>query len=299
MKKIVITGAGIIIILALACTLMFNYIFTTIDRESEQGLYENNQAINLDNITEPLVITYMGDSLTAGELSDGTIDEELGYRGYIHQKLSEQNLVDSEYNFAVSGYTIEDLILQVETNTHLSEVNQQLQDIEDSEDTSQLYPTDIPDDISVREALSNSDVLVVTIGANDILELINYTNGEFDINMNNLFAVLRQVHDLKVKLFKEIHMINPELKIYDVGMYMAYSGLEENMMRRLYPLLVYSESKLFINDETSNIYRVVIRDNFQSNLSNYVDNPDNIHPNRLGYDVMGSEILKKISQTIN
>ncbi len=287
MKKGLIIFIVTILSLILMTMLVFIYTFTGIDRESRRGLEENNQAVDLNGMDEPITITYMGDGLTAGVLSDGTLDEQDGYRGVIHRELSERNLFEIEYNFAVDSYTIEDLILQVESNTMLSDVSDQ------SQNNSKQNLNAYSQGISIRQALKNSDVLIITAGLSNVLTMYD----DIDNNIRELMDTVYYIRDLKVKLFKEIHMINPDIKIYDVGMYIVDSNASNNAMRKRYPLLTYIESKILIDDEKSSIYPVIVRDNFQSNLTSYLDNPDSFYPNRIGYNVMGGEILKKISQT--
>lgn len=295
-KKKKITSILVVIIISIIG--MIFYLSSMMTREAKHGLKENNATANLEQIDDKLKITYMGDSLTAGYNSNGKLSDFEGYRRYVREELQKEGLFAKDYNFAVGGYIVEDLVKQLENNVTLSQVNEQLHKSEfDGQDIDTLYPVKPEEDITIKDAIKNSDVLVLTIGANNVLESIKFDEkGQMQIDINELISSLYSLHDLKKDLFAEIHKINPDIKIFDVGMYMAFSDLDEDFMQKLYPLLVFGESKLFINDQNSKVYKVTIRDNMQANLQSYIDNPDDIHPNIQGYKVMGNEILKKISQ---
>ncbi len=301
MKKSTKILLCIVIFWAITVAGLYLYLSTMMQREIHRGLEENNQAPNLELIDKQLTITYMGDSLTAGVLSDGSLDPNGGYPQVIRKSLINKDKFASDYNFAVSGYTVEDTMLQLEKNVDLNAVNQEL-GIEQGTWSQSESLSDIGSDVNptIREAITQSDIIVLTSGANNILPSLTYNEaGTLDIDQQQLKESINDIHKMKEKLYKEIHEINPDVKIYDVGIYMAYSELDEKLMQKLYPALVFAEGKLFINDEINNIYRVTIRDNIQANLTTYIDNPNNIHPNSLGYAVMGNEILKKISETFS
>ncbi len=302
MKKVFKIITALLILMVFLFGMLIITLVTMMDRAAKHGLEENNIAADVSKITEPLTITYMGDSLTAGVKSNGKMDSDEGYRGNIREELEEAGLYEADYNYAVGGYKIDDLVYQIESNTSLNEVNQIIRskDGEYTADLASQYPVDLEEDMQIRDAIASSDVLILTAGANDILSAITMDeNGNLQIDKDILMEAIYHVHDTKVKLFKEIKVINPEIQIYDVGMYMAYSHIDEDLMRKLYPLLAYGESKMFIEDESKDVYKVIIRDNMQANLTGFIDNPNNIHPNSSGYSVMSNEILKKISKTID
>ncbi len=292
---------GIIIVIALVLIGGYFYLNTMMNREAKHGAKENEQIADVSKITEKQNIMFMGDSLTAGFNSDGKMStENKGYRSVLEEQLKTQGVLGTEYNYAVGGYLIDDLLKQMDDDVTVAEVNEAMRNDNFSKELEKMYPTNLSasENPTISEAISKSNTLVLTIGANDVLTAVTYDEEtqQMNIDTEKLLDTLKAVETKKADLFKQIHEINPDIKIYDVGIYMAYSFISEEMMQKVYPLLAYGESKIFTDDPKNNIYRVTVRDNMQANLQSYVDNPNDIHPNYEGYKIMGNEILKAMAK---
>ncbi len=290
-KTVMIIIAVIVLIVGGIVT----YLISMMGREARSGLRENGIKADVSLIEEQQDIVYIGDSLTAGFNSDGKMTtENRGYRSVIEDKLVAEDKLGTTYNYAVGGYLIDDIIEQFENDATVSEANASMRGKNFSKELEAMYPTTLSDDPTISEAIKKSDSVIITVGANDVLTSITFDEQtqKMDIDMDILFSTLKSVQDKKENLFKQIKEINPDVKIYDVGIYMAYSYIDEKVMNRLYPLLAYGERKIFVNKPGEGIYKVKIRDNMQAELKKFVDNPNDIHPNYLGYEVMGNEILK-------
>ncbi len=288
---------SIIIIIMVILGGFYFYLTTMMNREAKSGAKENKIQANVSELEEQHNIIFMGDSLTAGFNSTGKmVTDNQGYRSVISEKLSSVNKLGTTYNYAVGGYLIDDLLKQMDEDVKLSEVNAAMRNDYFPAEVAKMYPTTLKDDPTISTAIKNSDTLVITIGANDVLGAITYDEEkqQMNIDVKTLLATLDEVHNKKEELFTDIKTINPDIKIYDVGIYMAYSFIDQDIMQKIYPLLVYGESKIFFNQPKAGIYKVTIRDNMQADLQTYIDNPNDIHPNYQGYQVMGNEILKAI-----
>lgn len=300
MKSFLKIVTSILLVIVVIIGGLYFYFTTAMTRESKHGEKENTQIANVEKLNDKLTITYMGDSLTNGYNSGGKlVPDNMGYRSVIDEKLKAAGKYSISYNYAVGGYTTDDLLKQVKDDVQISEVNKVIQTKTDNEQVRKNYPTNVSDDKHLSQAISDSDILILTVGANDVLKAISYDEKTqaMNIDIKGLLKILNETHEKKLELFAKLHEINPDLKIYDVGMYFSYPYIDEGMMKKMYPLLCYAETRIFINKPLSDIYRVRVRDNIQANIRNYVDDPNDIHPNLSGYKIMGNEILKKIIET--
>lgn len=252
------------------------------------GNFQNNHLVDV-NPSNP-AITYIGDSLTNGFYSSGGLQTgNFGYRSIVDEKLGA-----TSNNFAVGGYTSIDVLEQLNTNTTLGQTNQVIHRFKTASDVD--YPLD--NETTISDSIANSDYVIATIGANDIImNILEFKeDGSFSINFDTLYNELNSIRERKLSIYKKIHDINPDVQIIDVGIYFAYPHISDNFMRILYPVLMYAEHKIFINDNTLNVSKVTIRDNMQANIKEYVDNPKDVHPTQQGYQVMANEILRKIAK---
>ncbi len=288
---------AIIVIIMIVLGGFYFYLSTMMSREAKNGVKENQVQANVEDLQAKHNIVFMGDSLTAGFNSGGKmVTDNKGYRSVLSDQLSSVDKLGTTYNYAVGGYLIDDILKQMEDDVRVSEVNAAMRNDHFPDDVAKMYPTTLKDDPTISTAIKNSDTLVITIGANDVLGAITYDEEkqQMDIDVKTLLTTLDDVHSKKADLFNQIKTINPDIQIYDVGIYMAYSFIDQDIMQKIYPLLVYGESKIFFNQPKDGIYKVTIRDNMQADLQTYIDNPNDIHPDYQGYQVMGNEILKTI-----
>ena len=96
----------------------------------------------------------------------------------------------------------------------------------------------------------------------------------------------------KSKLYREIYSLNNEVKSLDVGLYMAFPHINSIMYRLLYSMMALCENFTIIDDKNLNVQGVVIRDNISVDAKGFIDNPQDVHPNAKGYQVIGLEILR-------
>lgn len=284
LKKILI---GLGLILGLIGLLIIG-LLTSVNTASFIGNIQNNNEPNFE-VTSPN-ITYIGDSLTNGFYSSGGLKEgNFGYRSIV-----DESLEANSNNFAVGGYTSVDVLEQLNNNTTIGEVNKIINGFEGANTTD--YPLD--DNTTITDSISNSDYVIATIGANDIImNLLNFNeDGSFSINYDTILQDLDSIRDRKLEIYTRIHEINPDVQIIDIGIYFAYPHLSDSFMRLLYPVLMFAESKIFIDDNDINVHKVTIRDNMQSNIKGYIDNPMDIHPNQQGYQIMANEVLREIGK---
>lgn len=257
------------------------------------GKMQNRELADVE-VTNP-TITYIGDSLTNGYYSDGGLHgDEFGYRSVVDNALGA-----TSYNFAVGGYTSEDVTEQFENNTTLNEVNDIIYTngyFHEGESRDAYLP--VEQDVSIEDAIAQSDYVIATIGANDVItKLLDFNeDGSFSVHKDGMVKILKSIQESKKAVYSRIHEINPDVQIIDIGIYMAYPYLGEMFVRGLYPVLMFAESYLFFNDKELNVHKVTIRDNMQADIKGVIDNPRDIHPNSEGYAIMANQVLKEIAK---
>ncbi len=291
MKVLKILMIIVILIIVLGACGYFT-IATSMERATKRGTKQNEVIATTENIKDNPTIVYLGDSLTNGYLSDGELHaEDLGYRDNVDETLNA-----TSYNYAVDGYTLSDVKTQFENDIELSVVNQEI--TARFPELESLYPSNPESDLPISHAVKQADYIILTIGANDVLEsLLEFDEeGNFTVKKESFFKNLRAYHDAKYELLNYIHELNEGVQIYDVGMYFAYPHIGDNFMKWLYPVLNIVEHYIFIDEQKINVTKVDVKDNMQANIKVFVDNPSDIHPSPLGYDVMSNEILKAIDK---
>lgn len=173
-----------------------------------------------------------------------------GYSDYLKNYLEKENKLYKYYNsYSYSDMMIRDLYKDIR--------------IDDN-------------NIPIKQALRNSNILTISIGINDLIYLINKNRNK---NTENIKLIR---HDFNI-LIKEINKYYKG-KIYLVGYYNNYKdeklkkGLDD--LNELYKK--YSKEKNITYIEINN------------NLGKYYENPNSNYPNTLGYEQIYKKILSKI-----
>lgn len=287
----------ILTIIAAIIVLISGYLLT-MNFEAKIGEMQNDALANISKIDDSQKIVFLGDSITNGFLAQGGLSPDFqGYRGVIEDKLQFKDF--ETVNYAVGGYKVEDVQNQIDKDVSLNDTNKEiLNHVENSDELKDTYLTSYDNDITIKNSIKNSDAIILTIGANDIIEkLLKFDeNGEMSVDFSNIDGKLEKIRKAKEDLFASIKEINPDIQIYDVGIYFAFPHQGDMFMRMLYPVLIHVEGIIFIDDDKNGIHFVKIRDNMQSNIKAYVTNPNDIHPSESGHKVIANEILKEFGK---
>ncbi|HZG70305.1 MAG TPA: S-layer homology domain-containing protein [Chondromyces sp.] len=197
----------------------------------------------------------LGDSLAAGQSPYKTIGK--GYTDMIAAQLEKQNKLSSfTKQFSVSGYT-----------------TQQVLDIIQKPET--------------QNALKEAELVTLSAGANDLLQLLNQLdpNGNYDMNLI-LQTVQKAQQNIKT-IVKQVQTLNPKAKVYVMGYYFPFPHAPE------------SPDKTQLREMTSMFNQVIsdaakvqgaifvpVADQFVKKEKEYLPNPSDVHPNEAGYQVM-------------
>jgi lysophospholipase L1-like esterase len=207
-------------------------------------------------------IVALGDSLTKGT-GDRT---GVGYVGYMKEKLAEVTgkPVFVLNNLGVNGYRTEQLL------------------------------ADLNDKPSVAETLKKADIIVFTIGGND---LFKYVREELDITAANLdpeelFKSIPEPAERLQQILKRINEINPTATIVYMGLFNPFLDLDETRATSL-AIARWNDTAFEFIHTYPNMILVPTADLFQTNLMNYLYT-DHFHPNQEGYQRMADRAVQAL-----
>ena len=217
---------------------------------------------------EKFIYIPLGDSIAQGMDSNFVVG--YGYPDYIKDYLDDNNRL-SFYTkqYAKSGYETKDVKNDIENNK-VVEV-----------DGKKIY---------LKEILRESDLVTLTIGANDFIHIINFTDIEGSLNME---TAKKKADEIATRIEELIILIKKYAKkqIIVTGYFNPYPSNQE-----------YKEAF----DELVKYFNNLIEEVCEEQEVNYVDifdlisnekalpNAGNIHPSKYGYELIAKEIIKNI-----
>jgi lysophospholipase L1-like esterase len=209
---------------------------------------------------DKLQIVALGDSLTAGT-GDAT---GKGYVGQVREKLEQQTgkPVFILNNLAIPGYTTKQVLADLGLK-------------------------------KTKDALSEANIILLTIGGNDIFQggagIFNGTDlQEFNAKAaeDRMAPALENVD----KILTQVNQANPNAVIFYVGLYHPFSDLDP---KREGDLVVqkWNSSVFAMTNRYPNMVLVPTYDLFERNLLKYLYT-DHFHPNQDGYTRIADRIAQ-------
>lgn len=201
----------------------------------------------------------LGDSLAAGQNPYGVVSG-YGYADYLSDYLEENDQL-KEYvkDYAVSGYTTSDILEDLKINREVKTDGRR---------------------INLRSVLRESDLVSISIGANDFIQAFNFKELKFedislykkkiDLIMADIDRVLNEVR----KYAKE--------EVVVIGYYNPFPFLFSSHEEELDSLFSYLDLSYEQVCSRYNIKYVSVYEEFKNN-SVFLPNPFDIHPNIQGY----------------
>lgn len=222
--------------------------------------------------TEHKVINYiaLGDSVAEGMNSYGAIG--YGYPDYINDYLKKKK-ISGFYTkgFAKSGYKTTDLKRDIEENKTITEDGKT---------------------INIRSSLRDSNLVTISIGANDFLKGISLSN--IDSKLNNMEATKNEI-DAVIEQVEEIIILVKKYAKEEIILIGYYNPLPSitKYKQQIDTLVQYSNVKYEEIAEKNGIKFVNIFDIFDENKG-FLPNPADIHPNVKGYEAISKEVIEVI-----
>lgn len=253
---------GILIIVVMLSTLLFSIIFPA--AKPHLGIIQDKEVVSL----EAMKIVALGDSLTEG-VGDST--ESGGYVPLLKNELSDANSFES---------------LSIKNNGKAGDTTVSLNDrINNSEE--------------IQENIKNAGIIVITIGANDLMKVVKsnllkeVTLGMFDVAME------QYTKDLSA-LYSTLRSLNPDAPIYHLGIYNPYYKVFAEIEQMQIVADNWNKTTEKVLAEDKNAYFVPISDQMQESdatIDSLLSEDDFFHPNDVGYQIIAKAFRDKIMET--
>lgn len=207
--------------------------------------------------SQEVKVVTLGDSLTEGS---GDETNNGGYVGILDDTINQDKQVVEFQNFAKGG----------------SRSGQLLDRLQDDD---------------VVEALEDADIVLITIGANDIMQVFkeNFT----DLTLEKFTSEqIRYEHRLEA-IFSSIQEINAEADIYLIGFYNPFKEYFADIEELDFIVNSWNQIGNDVTKKFNHVHYIPIKDLFDNAETNYFSE-DNFHPNALGYRMMAERILQHV-----
>ena len=204
----------------------------------------------------------LGDSLAFGIQNDGTIGKS--YADYISADLDEENVQhDFTKQFAIPGAATGDVLDQLKN------------------------------DPKVKLAVSKADLLTITVGANDFLNVLK-SHPEDLQDPVKVQELMKNAITNYSQILGMIRQANPHVQIYIMGYYNSFYALPAEQQQPLKSLLLALNQSIELLANQPGVWYVPTLDAFEGHYSEYLPNPQNVHPNQDGYKTIASQFFMKI-----
>ncbi len=244
-------------------------------------------------------LLFLGDSLTAGVYSDGKMRyDRINYPQMIATLYENEGKLDSYYNMAVSGFRTIDVLKQLVDDISYNEniafniVSEYTykKGLRDHHHTVKL----LEHDVKISRLIEESDEIILTLGSNDYIKFFYTYQDKMSkiIRSHDADLIARTTSEVIVhyhQIFKMIKAINPRIKIVLIGSYVPHrSRYVQNLFYDTFKQ-IEDQIKEDLCGKIPNLHFVSIIDGFKENRDEFLDNPINIHPNKMGYAYMAKQ----------
>ncbi len=208
--------------------------------------------------TQEFHVVAIGDSLTQGV---GDSHRNGGYIGILDETINKKRQIVTFENFGKSGRRTDQLLEAL-------------------------------NDPEIVTAIEETDIVLMTIGANDIMKVVqqNFTNLTYSLFVEEQVHFEQRLNDI----FAKVRAINPNAHIYLLGLYNPFKEYFQDI----------KELDLIINrwnqtsERTTAKYKpatfIPIKDLFDETVINLLAE-DHFHPNEFGYERMAERVLEYLA----
>jgi len=212
----------------------------------------------------------LGDSIAEGVNEEGIVGK--GYADFIYEYLVKENRLDFyTKRFAKSGYTIDDVKNDI-VNDKMVEIN--------------------GEKVYIQNALSNANLITLTVGANDFIKNLDFTN--YTSKLENMEETKKELDEILKKNEELIDLIMTynNKQIIVTGYFNPFPGIRDNW-EEINELVEYYNNSLeniCLRKEIDyvNLFKLFYRD------TKSLPNSANIHPSEYGYKLIADEMIKII-----
>ncbi|MGD6815866.1 SGNH/GDSL hydrolase family protein [Metabacillus sp. 84] len=211
-----------------------------------------------------ITITGVGDSLTAG-IGDDTRNG--GYVGVVKNKLMN---LRSTKNVAVNNYAVHGNLT-----------------------TDLLIKLDSPE---VQESIKKSDIILLTIGGNDIMKVLK--ENIFDLTLEPFKEEQSAYEERMSEILETIRTLNPDAKIIYSGLYNPFKFALPELSEIDLVVADWNKAARSLLEEDENAVYVPVSDIYQRENENLLYD-DAFHPNKEGYSLIGERVFDAIVERDN
>ena len=210
----------------------------------------------------------LGDSLAEGENPYGEIG--YGYADYVKEYLRTKDKLKSyTKGYAKSGSTTEDLINKINLNQKI-EIN--------------------GEEIGIKRALRESDLVTISIGANDLLKRLNIKqSSQLDtFDYKELDSIIYEITDNVENVIKEVKKYAKN----DILLIGYYNPINKTIVDDAkIDIFIEKIDQLYTDICAKNkITYIKVADEFKKH-DDFLPNPFNIHPSYKGYEAISTKIV--------
>ncbi len=251
-------------------------------------------------------LVFLGDSITAGVISGPELDyRKKGYAKYVAEYFKKNKKLGTYHNFAVSGFTTGDVLNQFKANiTHNENIAFNVLSEKCYKLTKKKYGIDTINfthpDVNILDAIQNAHLIVMTVGANDLIRLFKKISDESLTKVLHSIVAseyTQEALDTALKNFliiiNIILKINPQVEIIILGSYIPFG--DPHIVNRLFSKFGNLDDALYgtiANEFPHNVTFVKTRDLFKSNSKEFVTSKIDIHPSTEGHKGLADLVLQ-------
>lgn len=203
-------------------------------------------------------IVAIGDSLTRGV---GDASSGGGYIGILERSINQEKHVATFENLGIPGNRSDQLLQRLEQE-------------------------------EIQEALEEADLILITIGANDIMEVAKQNITDLELED---FVKERQFYEQRLsKILEKIQSYNKNAEIYLLGIYNPFEKYFGDIAELNMIVDAWNDTSNSVTLEMNNITFVPVVDLFNESEENIFAD-DNFHPNYQGYYLIAERVLQYIS----
>ena len=220
-----------------------------------------------------LHITSIGDSLTQG------VGDETNSGGYIPYLSKELKYIYNFKNIHIENYGVS------------------------GNRTTQLINR-IEKTIEIQKSIESSDIILITIGANDLLKIIK-DNVFNDLKIEDIKEHTGDYINNLSSLYNTIRKYNNDCAIYQLGIYNPYYINFPDLTQMQAIVSLWNDTTLDLVESKDYSYFIPINDEIyqgsgigpNSDINDLLSQDDYFHPNNTGYQIMAKVFRDKIQET--
>lgn len=204
-------------------------------------------------------VVAIGDSLTEGV---GDEEQNGGYIGVIEETINQEEQLVTIDNFGKRGNRSDQLLNRLE------------------------------EEKDVTKAIKKADVIFITIGANDIMQVFkdNFT----DLTIDKFTSEQIRYEQRLNMIFSTIQETNEDATIYLIGFYNPFIEYFSDIEELDYIVDSWNQIGLDTATKYDHSYYIPMKDVFEDSTDELLSD-DNFHPNHIGYQLMAERILNYVT----